>query len=72
MLLIVFLDLIATLTLVAGECNVGTQNISDFNYTEVSVRLLTGLMKEAAFKTIFSFPITKPQYSISDGLGSIY
>jgi hypothetical protein len=36
MLLIVFLDIIATLTLVSGECDVGTQNISDFDWNEVS------------------------------------
>jgi hypothetical protein len=55
MLLIDFLALIATLTLVSGKCDFGTQNIDDFDWTEVSVRLLTGLRKEAAFKTLFCF-----------------
>jgi hypothetical protein len=48
MLLIVFLDLIATLTLVSGECDVGTQNIDDFDYTKLGVRLLSGIVKDAA------------------------
>jgi len=48
MLLIVFLDLMATLTLVSGECDVGTQNIDDFDYTQVDVRLLTEIMKDVA------------------------
>ena len=53
MLLIVFLDLMATLTLVSGECDVGTQNIGDFDYTKVGVRLLTGIVKDAAVEIYF-------------------
>jgi hypothetical protein len=52
--------------LVSGECDVGTQNIGYFDYTKVGVRLLTGIMKDAAIETKFLLPITKPQYSISD------
>ena len=37
MLLITFLGLIAKLTLVSGECDVGTQNMDDFDYTKVGV-----------------------------------
>jgi len=66
MLLIVFLDLIATLTLVSGECDVGTQNIDDFDWIEVSFRLLTGIVKEDVLESLFLFPITKRQYSTSD------
>jgi hypothetical protein len=51
MLLIVFLDLMATLRLVSGECNVGTQNVDDFDYTQVDVRLLTEIMKDVAVET---------------------
>jgi hypothetical protein len=70
--LIIFLGLIAKLTLVSGKCDVGTQNIDDFNWTESSVRLLTGIVKEAAVETLFLFSITKVQYRTSDCLVSIY
>jgi hypothetical protein len=45
MLLIVFLDLMATLTLVSSECNVGNPNLDDFDWTKVGVSLLTGIVK---------------------------
>jgi hypothetical protein len=41
MLLIIFLGLIATLTLASGDCDVGTQDVNDFDWTEVGVILLT-------------------------------
>jgi hypothetical protein len=62
MLLIIFLGLIATLTLVSGKCDVGTQNMDDFNWTKVRVNLFTRIVKEVAVVTLLLFPMTKPQY----------
>jgi len=53
MLLIFFLGLIAKLTLVSGECEFGTQNMDDFDFTKVGVRLLTGIVKDAAVEIYF-------------------
>jgi hypothetical protein len=64
MLLIIFLGLFAKLAFVSGECDVGTQHMDDFDFTKVGVRLLTGIVKEAAVEILFLFPITKTQYSI--------
>jgi hypothetical protein len=55
MLLIIFPGLIAKLTLVSGECNFGSQHLDDFDWTKVGVRLLTGIVKEAAVETLFFF-----------------
>jgi len=55
MLLITFLGLIATLTSVSGECNVGTQDVKDFDWNKVGVRLFTGFLKEGAVETLFCF-----------------
>jgi len=41
MLLIIFLGLIAKLTLVSGDCGVGTQHVDDFDYTRVGICVLT-------------------------------
>jgi hypothetical protein len=41
MLLIAFLSLIATLTLVSGDCDVGTQGMDDFDFTKVGICVLT-------------------------------
>jgi hypothetical protein len=37
MLLIIFLGLIATFTSVSGDCNIGTQDENDFDFTKVGV-----------------------------------
>ena len=37
MLLTIFLDLIAKLTSVSGDCDVGTQEVDDFDWTEVGI-----------------------------------
>jgi hypothetical protein len=66
MLLIIFLALFAKLTFVSGDCNFGPTEIVDFDWTKVGVRLLTGIVKEAAVETLFLFPLTKHQYSISE------
>ena len=55
MLLTTFLGLIATLTSVSGECNVGTQDVKDFDWNKVGVRLFTGFLKEGAVETLFCF-----------------
>jgi len=55
MLLIIFLGLIVKLTSVYGQCDVGTQNVTNFDWNRVSVRLLTGFLKEAAVETLFWF-----------------
>jgi hypothetical protein len=44
MLLIIVLGLIAKLTLVSDDCDVGTQEVDDFYWTEVGVRVLTGFL----------------------------
>jgi hypothetical protein len=41
MLLIIFLGLIATLTLVSGDCDLGPPGTDDFNFTEVCICVLT-------------------------------
>jgi hypothetical protein len=66
MLQIIFLCLIATLTLVSGKCDVGTQNMDDFDWTKVGVTLFTGFMKETTVEILFLFSITKPQYRLSE------
>jgi len=55
MLLTTFLGLIATLTSVSGECDVGTQDVKDFDWNKVGVRLFTGFLKEGAVETLFCF-----------------
>ena len=37
MLLVIFLGLIATLTLVSGDCGVGTQGVNFVNFPEVGI-----------------------------------
>jgi len=44
--------------LVSGDCDVGTSEVNDFNWTKVSVRVLTGFLKQAALKTVASFYIS--------------
>jgi hypothetical protein len=41
MLLIVVLGLIATLTSVSGDCDVGTQEVNDFDFPKVGIGVLT-------------------------------
>lgn len=41
MLLLIFLDIIAKLTLVSGECDVGTSVVDDFDWNKVGVWVLT-------------------------------
>ena len=41
MLLIIFLGLIAKLTSVSGECNIGTSDVDDFDWNKVGVCVLT-------------------------------
>jgi hypothetical protein len=48
MLLIIFLGLIAKLTSVSGQCDVGTSDVTDLNWNRVSVRLLTGFLKRSS------------------------
>jgi hypothetical protein len=55
MLLITFLGLIAALTAVSGHCNVGTQGVKRVNFAKVGFRVLTGFLKQAAFKTLLGF-----------------
>jgi hypothetical protein len=55
MLMIIFLGLIAKLTSVSGQCDVGTTDVTHFVWNKVSVRLVTGFLKEAADETLFWF-----------------
>jgi len=41
MLLTMFFGLIAKLTLVSGECDVGIQEVNDFDITKVGICVLT-------------------------------
>jgi hypothetical protein len=41
MLLIIFLGLIATFSLVSGDCDLGTKGMDDFDFPEVGVCILT-------------------------------
>jgi hypothetical protein len=69
MLLLIFLGLIAKLTLVSGDCDVGTREVKDFDWTEVGISVFTRLLKQAAFKTAafvyisFVIPLTNCQNS---------
>ena len=44
MLLIIFLGLIANLTLLSGECNVGTVKLRDFDWNKVGVSVFTSFL----------------------------
>jgi len=57
MLLIIFLGLIATLTLVSGDCDVGTQGMKDFDFTKVGVRVLILFLKQVIIKLLLGFII---------------
>ena len=41
MLLIIFLGLVATLTSVSGGCDVGTQDVKDFDFYMVGIGVVT-------------------------------
>jgi hypothetical protein len=41
MLLIIFLGIIAKLTLVLSDCDVGPQDVKDFDFTKVGIYILT-------------------------------
>ena len=41
MMLIIFLGLIAKLALVSGECEVGTDNVNDFDWNKVGISVLS-------------------------------
>jgi len=51
MLLIFFLGLIATLTLVSGDCDLGTRGLKHFNWNEVCITVLTRFLKYRVVKT---------------------
>ena len=41
MLLIIYFGLIATITSVSGDCDVGTLEVNNFNFTAVGIGVLT-------------------------------
>jgi len=41
MLVTTFLGIIAKIAFVSGECDVGTQEVNDFNFTRVGVGVLS-------------------------------
>jgi hypothetical protein len=57
MLLIIFLGLIAKLSSVSGNCDVGTSVVNSFYWNKVSITVLTRFLKQAAFKTAACFCI---------------
>jgi len=66
------LGLIAKLILASGDCNVGTREVDDFDWTEAGVQVVKGFLKEVDFKTsawfyvLFVVLLAKYQCSISD------
>ena len=52
MLLIIFLGLIAKLTLVCGDCDVGTSVVDDFDFTRVGISVLITFLIQVTFKTV--------------------
>jgi hypothetical protein len=54
MLLIIILGLIAKLTSVSGNCEVGTRDVKYFDWYQVCISVLTRFLKDAAFKTTVS------------------
>jgi len=67
MLLIIFLGLVATLTSVSGGCDVGTQDVKDFDFYMVGIGVVTWLLEQAAVNVSAWFdissvvPLTKSQ-----------
>ena len=57
MLLIIFLSLIAKLTSVSGDCDIGPQHVK-INWDKVGVSVLTQFLKEAVFKLLLGFYIS--------------
>jgi hypothetical protein len=53
--LIIFWGLIAKLTSVSGDCDVGKTEVEDFDWTKVGVRVLTGFLKQAPLKLVLGF-----------------
>jgi hypothetical protein len=51
MLLIIFLGVIAKLTLVSGYCDPGSQVMKNFDFTKVGISALTRSLKQAAVAT---------------------
>jgi hypothetical protein len=46
MLLIIFLSLFAKLTLLAGDCDNGTQYVDNFDWTQVCINVITRFIKQ--------------------------
>ena len=72
MLLIIVLGLKAKLTLVSDDCEYGTREVKNFDWTEVGISAFKRFLKQAAFKTAacvyisFVIPLTNHQNSISE------
>jgi hypothetical protein len=54
MLLIIFVGLIAKLALVCDGCNVGTQEVNNFDWNQVGIFVLTQFVNEVVFITAAS------------------
>jgi len=61
----------------SSDCDVGTQEVDDFDWTEFGIMVLTGFLQEtpaetsAWFYILFLISLTKPEYSITERLISI-
>jgi hypothetical protein len=55
MKLIVFLDMIAKLTLVSGDCGDGNTGVANLNWDKVGISLLLQLLKQAVFNILLGF-----------------
>jgi len=51
MLLIIFLGLIAMLSSVSGNCDLGASKVKNFDWNKLGNTVLTRFLKEAAIKT---------------------
>jgi hypothetical protein len=55
MLLIFVLGLIASFTLVSSDCDIGTQDVKNFDWSKVCISVLTRFLRQANFKTAACF-----------------
>jgi hypothetical protein len=57
MLLINFLGIIAKLILVSSACDVGLQDVEDFDWNKVGISVLTRFLKQVVLETVTWFYI---------------
>jgi hypothetical protein len=55
MLLIFFLSLITNLALFCDGCDVGTRNVSNFEWNKVCISVMSGFLKKELLKLLLAF-----------------